>query len=390
MWYRHSILLIVVGIIVISCSLELTPVIIESPWRFLPDSLLYEIENDITRSYISLVDYKDDKQYLYTEITRYDKQTTTYRKDISTALRITVPTLNEHDNSSYYIRIRKEQFIDYLIPLTEDNSLLLDNLEPNSYFYLDVIQEREGKQITVHSGRVFVSGQIRMINLDGYKVGNIRDLGGWKTLDGGEIVYGRLYRGAELYREKDGDVLISISEKGIKTFVNELKIDVELDFGDVSESSPLEKSGVEFIHGNQYAIQAYAKGLETETLRNRYACCIRLIIEKLSEGKNVYFHCNAGADRTGTLAFIIEALLGVSDSDLSKDYELTSFSCLNTPRYRISDGFKSLVFYFRDNFHGNNLSEQVYNMATSSIEENGLGLSQDEVALLRSILVKSY
>jgi hypothetical protein len=35
-----------------------------------------------------------------------------------------------------------------------------------------------------------------------------------------------------------------------------------------------------------------------------------------------------GADRTGTLACILEALLGVSQSDLDKDYELTSFYAL--------------------------------------------------------------
>ena len=38
------------------------------------------------------------------------------------------------------------------------------------------------------------------------------------------------------------------------------------------------------------------------------------------------FHCAAGADRTGTLAFLISGLLGVSRDDLTKDFELTSFS----------------------------------------------------------------
>ena len=40
----------------------------------------------------------------------------------------------------------------------------------------------------------------------------------------------------------------------------------------------------------------------------------------------VLFHCWAGADRAGTLAFLLNALLGVSLEDLIRDYELSSLS----------------------------------------------------------------
>lgn len=35
----------------------------------------------------------------------------------------------------------------------------------------------------------------------------------------------------------------------------------------------------------------------------------------------IIFHCRGGADRTGSLAFILNALQGVSEADLIKDYE---------------------------------------------------------------------
>ena len=38
-----------------------------------------------------------------------------------------------------------------------------------------------------------------------------------------------------------------------------------------------------------------------------------------------YFHCSAGADRTGVVALVCEAVLGMSQSDIDKDYELTNF-----------------------------------------------------------------
>ena len=45
-------------------------------------------------------------------------------------------------------------------------------------------------------------------------------------------------------------------------------------------------------------------------------------------------HCNEGASRTGTGAFLVEALLGVSYEDMVRDYELTNFSQSGSKRWR--------------------------------------------------------
>lgn len=50
------------------------------------------------------------------------------------------------------------------------------------------------------------------------------------------------------------------------------------------------------------------------------------VIKAVTHNEPVYFHCSAGADRTGTVACLLEALLGMSRSDIDKDYELTCFS----------------------------------------------------------------
>ena len=42
--------------------------------------------------------------------------------------------------------------------------------------------------------------------------------------------------------------------------------------------------------------------------------------------EKIYFHCTHGADRTGTIAYLIEALLGVDESDRITDYELTTLA----------------------------------------------------------------
>ena len=42
-------------------------------------------------------------------------------------------------------------------------------------------------------------------------------------------------------------------------------------------------------------------------------------------GKNLYFHCRIGTDRTGTVAYVLEGLLGVPEEDRVEDYELSFF-----------------------------------------------------------------
>ena len=60
-----------------------------------------------------------------------------------------------------------------------------------------------------------------------------------------------------------------------------------------------------------------------------------------------------GADRTGTLGFVIDTLLGMSQSDVDKEWELTSFAEAekgSSPRARNATEsywrFPDLVYYF--------------------------------------------
>ena len=53
---------------------------------------------------------------------------------------------------------------------------------------------------------------------------------------------------------------------------------------------------------------------------------IEFIAECLRQNKPVFYHCAIGRDRTGTLSILVLGLLGVSEGDISKDYELTYFA----------------------------------------------------------------
>lgn len=341
--------------------------------------IVYLIENDAVNQYLSIVDY-DNTDYSYTLINDYLSKTD-YRKDRPRELVINLPKVNVN-------------LIDRMILLKEGNSTLLRSHVDSSYCSFNISNLKPNKDYSIYvrdslSGGVTndvllysieAKGKLRMLSVDGQRIENIRDLGGWNSSFGGILRYGLLIRGAEIQDNQDR----FISEQGISTLINDLNVSVELDFGDYSTWSPLEDKDVEFIHGSDYQIVSYVNGLASVTERKKYYNCLHLIIHRLEEGKTVYFHCNAGADRTGTLAFIIEGLLGVSESDMSKDYELTSFS---DPRYRNGESYCSLVSFINEKYEGTDINEKIYNMATASLECGGLGLSVEDVSVFRKLMI---
>lgn len=152
---------------------------------------------------------------------------------------------------------------------------------------------------------------LRWININAW---NVRDLGGW-ACDGGAVKYGLLFRGGKL-TASDRDVL-----------VGELDIRHDLDLrgregggsGDETDMvlSPL-GDDVYYTRTQKYAWYALTPVESWKTY-------LRCVIDAVTHREPVYFHCTAGADRTGTLACVLEGLLGMSQSDIDKDYELTCF-----------------------------------------------------------------
>lgn len=137
---------------------------------------------------------------------------------------------------------------------------------------------------------------------------NVRDLGGW-LCDGGTVKYGLLFRGGEVTA---ADRTVLVEELGVRH---------DLDLRGKEEAtctaSPL-GSDVYFTCADVYNWYSLAN---TEAWKTNLRC----VFDAVAHREPVYFHCTAGADRTGTLACVLEGLLGMSQSDIDKDYELTCF-----------------------------------------------------------------
>ena len=158
------------------------------------------------------------------------------------------------------------------------------------------------------AGEVF--GQLKPLDTVRYlntpSAPNVRDLGGW-SCDGGTIKYGLLFRGGELAAE---DRAVLVEECGVRH-------DLDLRGDESTTQSPL---GAD-IHYQRAAQNIYYHA----QVNNTWKANIRCIFDAVAHNEPVYFHCAAGGDRSGTLACVLEGLLGVSQSDIDKDYELTCF-----------------------------------------------------------------
>lgn len=166
------------------------------------------------------------------------------------------------------------------------------------------------------TGTITGSGQVRTIY--GGDVINVRDLGGWNA-DGGKLKYGLLYRGADP-RVASADT--------IEFFKDFLGIKAELNLRGTEDTLTYSAFGEDVDYVN-YALGAYAMRIDKYTSNidhNLAIDCLNYILNCLENNKPVYFHCAAGADRTATIAFLIEALCGVSESDIWRDFEITALA----------------------------------------------------------------
>ena len=190
---------------------------------------------------------------------------------------------------------------------------IIYNLIPNQVYYWELNSDPN-----VH-GLVKFTGQRRLI--DAGDVLNVRDLGGLPvdtdgngTIDG-HLKYGRLIRG------------IKLNSSSSVTELNNLGITKELDLREAN-SDQYRLSNYERIEAQNY----YVKHNSSANIEQQYYTMTRAAVKQAmlditnsNNPQNIYFHCRIGTDRTGTVAYILEGLLGVPEEDRIRDYELSFF-----------------------------------------------------------------
>ena len=177
------------------------------------------------------------------------------------------------------------------------------------------------------------------------ELNNTRDLGGMRTVDGREILGGKLYRSGHLYaasiqdrarlseavdlvidfrtereRNEKPDPVIPGVENLPLPIIESLAAGVSRDAE--SDEAAFAMAAADPDKARAYMCRTYTGFVRSDFSVTQYQRFVQLLREPWRKG--VLWHCTAGKDRAGFAAVLVQELLGVSRSDILEDYLQTN------------------------------------------------------------------
>ena len=326
----------------------------------LENTVQYRQMNATAAGFLADVDYTENaNDYSVTKVIPYYSATTTYSKEEPDGLKVKVP-----NNTT--------------LAVTQGDKTRSDVVSGDGTIYNMEPLKAGTFAFSGKTYKIVPEGGVRMIYTP--SVWNVRDLGGW-ACTGGRVKYGKIFRGGHFGNITDADKA---------TIVNWLGIATDIDLRNNSETGSITTSplgaGVEYFH---QSLDFYANAVSTSAASARTVAVLKKVMACVAANKPCYFHCMSGADRTGTIAYLLLSLLGVSQSDKDKEYELTAFSDeADGKRFRNSNynvtngnGWYPLIKYFRDTYTGENDNEKVVAWAVAN------GITTAEINAFRAAMI---
>ena len=250
----------------------------------------------------------------------------------------------------------------------EKTSVSIDNLKTGTTYYYQV--EVAGKQ---YSGSFQTASSNRFISVPG--VENLRDIGGYKTLDGKTVKQGLLIRGCELDGLQNEDYLVSPQDISHMQETFGFVFDLDLRSSDIIEGE------YQSVLGDQVRHKFYDAPSYAQIFRTDYLASMREIFADLADPNNypMYLHCTWGRDRTGTIVLLLHGLLNVSEEDALQEYRLTGFVKASVAS---SNKMDSLLMQLNA-YKGDTLQEKIIDYLTTTV-----GVTPEEIASIQSIFLE--
>ncbi len=225
---------------------------------------------------------------------------------------------------------------------------------------------------------------IRALQVD--NMSNVRDMGGWTTTSGQRVKQGMVYRGGQLESLSINGGTTAITQSGIDYMRNVLGIKTDLDLRGGSQTSTLLGSDVKVISFPE-STPYYGHNHETAITDSEKQKLLKTEIEAFADASNypMYVHCSLGRDRTGTLIFLINGLLGVSEADLRKDYWFSVHSLAGyheTSKLSQLQGNIDSLFTYINTFSGSTFQKKIETFLLS------IGVSSSDISAIRSLLLE--
>lgn len=248
------------------------------------------------------------------------------------------------------------------------DSLVIDNLKTGtSYYYKATV---DGKEFP---GTFKTAESTRFVNIPGAK--NTRDIGGYTTLDGKKVKQGVLIRGTEIDGLVEPEYFLDKDYAGYVEETFGFVCDLDLRETYLFSGNYQSRLGKEVIH------KFYDSPQYGTIFSKDFQPALKQIFADLANPANypMYLHCTYGADRTGTVCFMLEGILNYPEEVMQMDYQLTGF---NNPDYADAKNYNT-IYGGLEGYKGDTVQEKIVNYLTTEI-----GVTENQIESIRSIFIE--
>lgn len=253
----------------------------------------------------------------------------------------------------------------YALPESQ-TSITIHNLKVDTDYYYKVLvdgQEYLGNFHTALSTRYFYIPGVE----------NTRDIGGATTLDGKRVKQGLLIRGAEL----DGlsTAVNIIPDDKLEEVQREYDFvyDMDLRRSEIYIGKFTSRLGVpqSFYYGPQHG----------EIFHKNFSAALKRIFSDLANPENypMYLHCTWGQGRTGTVVFLLQGVLNMSEEDMVQEYRRSAYW---ESKMATSEDMRVITTGL-EAYAGDTLQEKIVTFLITEI-----GVTEEEIASIRSIFLE--
>lgn len=278
---------------------------------------------------------------------------------------------------------------------SQEDSIVCSHLKSGTTYYFRIVAEFSGgATLMTRDGTMtqFKTKQsprfVTIANTMGSYLYNVRDIGGWMTVETAEgmkqVRQGLLYRGCELDGANDQGCMISRTS-GVSTMLASLGIRTVVDMraqdaGGIDGYCPLGNS-VKYIRiPGSYGYRRGPTIAEVNTTHE----FIRKSFELLADPNNypVYIHDVYGNKEVGMICYMLETVLGVDETQRKKDFYMSEFSTKNAGLNDAYSTFTDMIKAQKQNDAGNE-AEWVINFLTVKC-----GVTAEQINSIRDILLE--